>query len=227
MSDSLPENPLSGVLKVVKLASGEEIIGLVSEPHQDRILIKLPARLENYVTKDESQNIVEYVKLTNYLANIKNFEVVLNRNMIIYIGSPQIELEKMYEAYFITMQADPKSIMTSSASDTMYQSGNMDNGLELLNNLFNNEDFVNFVNDLIDSFEGVEIVEIEEENEEIVSEESQVESDMSDPVQEEPKARPKPKKRSKVKPETNKMPYKPEEPPEDPQSWSDNPQDYI
>lgn len=227
MSDSLPENPLSGVLKVVKLASGEEIIGLVSEPHQDKILIKLPARLENYVTRDETGNIVEYVKLTNYLANIKNFEVVLNRNIIIYIGSPQIELEKMYEAYFITMQADPSSILTSSASDTMYESGNMDNGLELLNNLFNNEDFVNFVNDLIDSFEGVEIVEVDDEEEEISAEETPVESDMSDPVQEEPKARPKPKKRSKVKPETNKMPYNPEQPPEDPRSWSDNPQDYI
>ena len=34
-------------------------------------------------------------------------------------------------------------------------------GLQLLNDLFNNDDFVQFVNELIDNFEGIEIIETE------------------------------------------------------------------
>jgi hypothetical protein len=93
-----------------------------------------------------------------------------------------------------------------------------EHGLELLNELFNNEDFVTFVNDLIENFEGEAIEDIEEED---------VESFIQPQPEEEPDTQPKKKKRRRIKPETNKLPYNPENPPEDPESWSDNPMDYL
>ena len=83
MSESLPENSFGGVLRVVKLTSGEEIIGMVNEAYTDRISIKLPARLEAYVVRDEQGELVEYVKLTNYLSNIRGHEISLTRNVIV------------------------------------------------------------------------------------------------------------------------------------------------
>jgi len=221
MSDSLPENEFSGALRVVKLTSGEELIGMVSEAAPDKITIKLPALLENYYTKDQTGQTVEYVKLTNYLLNIRGYEVNLPRSVIVYIGLPAIELEKMYEVYFMAMQTDPKSIVSSSP-DAPH---GVENGLELLNELFNNEDFVNFVNDMIESFEGVEILEDAEGDEEW--DDVVAESPISPSVEEEPEPAPKRKKRKAMKPETNKLPYKPDANPNTPEGWSDNPLDYI
>ena len=215
MSDSLPENSFSGVLRVVKLTTGEELVGLVSEPTPEKINIKLPAKMENYTARSQEGDIVEYVKLTNYLANLKNYEAVVNKTCVVFIGEPSLELEKMYEVYFMTMQTDPKTIMASNNETTE----NTQQGLHLLNDLFNNEDFVMFVNDLIDSFEGAEIL-IEDDDDE-------AESDMSDSKPEAPEPQPKPKKRRKVKPEGNKLPYNPEANPNSAEGWSDNPEDYI
>jgi hypothetical protein len=221
MSDSLPENEFSGALRVVKLTSGEELIGMVNEAAPDKITIKLPALLENYYTKDQNGQTIEYVKLTNYLLNIKGYEVNLPRTVIVYIGLPAIELEKMYEVYFMAMQTDPKTIVSSSPDSPH----GIENGLELLNELFNNEDFVNFVNDLIESFEGVEILEDSEGDEEW--DDVVAESPISPSVEEEPEPAPKRKKRKAMKPETNKLPYKPDANPNTPEGWSDNPLDYI
>jgi len=215
MSDSLPENPFSGVLRVVKLITGEELVGLVSEPTPEKINIKLPAKMENYTTRSENNEIVEYVKLTNYFANLRNYEAIVNKNCVVFIGEPSLELEKMYEVYFMTMQTDPKSIIASNNETNDHNQ----QGLHLLNDLFNNEDFVIFVNDLIDSFEGAEIL-IEDDDEE-------AESDISDSPPEPPEPQPKPKKRRKVKPEGNKLPYNPEANPNSAEGWSDNPEDYI
>ena len=220
MSDSLPENSFSGALRVVKLTSGEELIGMVSEAAPDKINIKLPAMLENYYTRDPNNQIVEYVKLTNYLLNIKGHEVNLPRSVIVYIGQPAIELEKMYEVYFMTMQTDSKAIISSGPEDDIVA----EDGLVLLNNLFNNPDFVNFVNDLIDSFEGVEI---DEEDDDEDWDDTVAESPISPPEEEAPESAPKRKKRKAMKPETNKLPYKPEANPNTPEGWSDNPSDYI
>ena len=217
MSDSLPENSFSGVLRVVKLTSGEEIIGLISEPKPEKLLIKLPARLDNYMMKNSTDEYVEYIKLTNYLSNIKEHEIQIPMTAVVYMGAPNIDLEKMYEIYFMTMQTDPKSVVTSGPDINT----NPEPGLQLLNDLFNNEDFVGFVNDLIDTFEGVEI--LEDENDE----ESVLEGSINDSVPEETNTPPKPKKRRRIKPEAKKLPYNPDSPPEDPESWSDNPQDYI
>ena len=199
MSDSLPENPISGKLRVVRLMTGEELIGFVVDVSQYEISLRMPALMENYATKTPEGDVIEFVKLVNYLYNIKGFQILVPRSSIVYSGDPTDELYKMYETY---------------------PNGNQ-NGLELLNELFNHEDFVGFVNDLIENFEGVEI-DLGDEDDDI-----DVESVIEASEEPEPQKAPKKKKRRKVKPETNKLPYNPENPPEDPQSWSDDPKDYI
>jgi hypothetical protein len=135
------------------------------------------------------------------------------------MGTPTDELTSMYEAYLILIQDNPKSAI---APNNVYSTGNQQ-GLELLNELFNNDDFVGFINDLMENFEaaGVDLGDDDAE------EEADVESFISPEEEETPPKPPKRKKRRKTKPETNKLPYKPESPPEDPESWSDNPNDYL
>lgn len=222
MSDSLPEKLFSGAVKIVKLISGEEIICFVIEAAQDKLAIKYPALLQSFMLRDAKAGYEEYVKLTNYVSNIKGFEISMPRSMVMYMGNPTPELEKMYEIYVMAMQSDPKSMVSSLPEG---ENLNTETGLNLLNDLFNNEDFVNFVNDLIDNFEGIEIDEEEEDDESIA--ESVAESIINPPEEETAPTPPKRKKRKRVKPETNKMPYKPESPPEDPESWSDDPRDYL
>ena len=220
MSDSLPENSFSGILRVIKLTSGEEVIGLVSEAMPDKIAIKLPAKLENFMQKDADGNLIECIKLSNYLTNIRGQEIAIPRDVIIYMGQPALDLEKMYDVYFMTMQTDPKSIISSAPEDS---ENNPEFGLQLLNDLFNNEDFVNFVNDLIENFENVEIVTDDDD----WDEETVAESPISPLSEEEPTQKPKKKKRKAIKPETNKLPYNPDSPPDTPESWSDDPRDYL
>jgi hypothetical protein len=218
MSDSLPENSFSGVIRVLKLTSGEEVIALVSEASPEKYSIKLPARLDTFYSRDENGELLEYVKLTNYLSNIKGFEINLPRDVVIYIGSPNIDLEKMYETYIVAMQQDPKVVITSGEIDQQ----SSENGLQLLNELFNNEDFVNFVNDLIENFEGAEIVIDDDEGEE-----EEPEKPVIEPVKEEAPKPSKPKKRRTMNPEAKKLPYNPEANPNSAEGWSDNPNDYL
>lgn len=218
MSDSLPENSFSGVLRVVKLTTGEEIIGLVSEASPEKISIKLPARLDVYMSRDQNGQLVEYVKLTNFLANIEGYEISLPRTVVVYTGKPAIDLEKMYEVYFVTMQTDPKSVVSSGPEDGIV---GPENGLQLLNDLFNNADFVDFVNELIDNFENAEIF-IEEELEDIEQEGIIDEEEVL-----EAQTPPKPKKRSRMKPEKKILPYNPEGDPNKAESWPDDPSEYF
>lgn len=211
MSDSLPENSFSGIIRVLKLTSGEEVIALVSDASPEKYSIKLPARLDTFYSRDENGELLEFVKLTNYLSNIKGYEINLPRDVVIYIGSPTPELEKMYETYIVAMQQDPKVVITSGEMDQQ----SSENGLQLLNELFNNEDFVNFVNDMMDTFENSELIIEEEENKTFIEE-----------INEEPPA-PKKKKKNKVKPESKKLPYNPEANPNTAEGWSDNPEDYL
>lgn len=215
MSDSLPENPISGTLRVVRLMTGEELIGLVKDVSQYEISITFPALMENYSTKTPEGEVIEFVKLINYLYNIKNFEILVPRTSMVYMGNPTEELKKMYETYLIMIQDNPKSAI---APNNVYSANH---GLEMLNDLFNNEEFVNFINELIENFEASGI-DFGEDDEEV-----DVESVIDEIEEQEPQATPKKRKRRKIKPETNKMPYNPENPPEDPESWSDNPSDYI
>ena len=218
MSDSLPEDSFSGIIKVLKLTSGEEIIGLVSEASPEKYSIKLPARLDTFYSRDQNGELLEYVKLTNYLSNIKGYEISIPRDVVIYIGSPHVELEKMFETYIIAMQQDPKVVVTSGEIDQQ----SSENGLQLLNELFNNEDFVNFVNDLIENFEGAEII-IEDGEEE----EEEPEMPVKEPAKEEAPKPSKPKKRRTMNPEAKKLPYDPEANPNSAEGWSDDPKDYL
>lgn len=218
MSDSLPENSFSGIIRVLKLTSGEEVIALVSEASPEKYSIKLPARLDTFYSRDDNGELLEFVKLTNYLSNIKGYEINLPRDVVIYIGAPTPDLEKMYETYIVAMQQDPKVVITSGEMDQQ----SSENGLHLLNELFNNEDFVNFVNDLIENFEGAEIVLDDDEESEEEPEKPSVE-----PTKEEAPKPSKPKKRRTMNPEAKKLPYNPEANPNSPEGWSDNPNDYI
>lgn len=217
MSDSLPENPISGPIRIVRLVTGEELIGVVKNSSQDFLNIRLPALLENYSSRSPQGEMIEFVKLVNYLHNIKRFEINIPFSAIVYSGEPSDDLHKMYETYLQVIQDDPTAALAPPTGNNL----NPDHGLQLLNDLFTNEDFVNFVNDLIDNFENSDI-EILDDDDDI-----DVESIISPPESEEPKPQPKKKKRRKVKPETNKLPYNPDSPPENPESWSDNPSDYI
>lgn len=218
MSDSLPENSFSGIIRVLKLTSGEEVIALVSDASPEKYSIKLPARLDTFYSRDENGELLEFVKLTNYLSNIKGYEINLPRDVVIYLGSPTPDLEKMYETYIVAMQQDPKVVITSGEMDQQ----SSENGLQLLNELFNNEDFVNFVNDLIENFEGAEIVLDDDEEAEEEPEKPSVE-----PTKEEAPKPSKPKKRRTMNPEAKKLPYNPEANPNSPEGWSDNPNDYL
>jgi hypothetical protein len=46
----------------------------------------MPALMENYATKTPEGDIMEFVKLVNYLYNIKGFEILVPRNSIVYMG---------------------------------------------------------------------------------------------------------------------------------------------
>ena len=222
MSDEVQETPFGGIVRVVKLINGDELIGLVRDAQLDKILIAFPAMIETALSKDENGDLIQYFKLTNYASNLNLSEISVNRTSILYTGVPTEDLSKMYDVFYHTMQTDPKSIMSNIKDDIVISA---EAGLMMLNELFNNEDFVNFVNDMIDTFEGAEII-IEDESEE--NEESdQQEPSIEDLLLEESPKPPKPVKRRTMNPETKKLPFNPESNPNSAESWSDNPEDYI
>lgn len=224
MSDLVPASSFSEVVKVIKLLSGEEIIGIIREASPDRITIAYPAKLETGYSKDENDNIIEYVKLLNYAINISSFQITIPRTAILFMGEPSKDLEKMYEIFYVTMQRDPNSIVSNRTGDIV---AGPEAGLQLLNDLFNNEDFVKFVNELIDSFEGIEILEDDEEESEETLQNLLTDASTSDSDEEEDQTPPKSKKRPRMKPEGSNMPFNPEGNPNSAESWSDNPEDYI
>ena len=222
MSDEAQETPCDGMVRVVKLMNGEELLGIVQDVCTNHISMILPAKVETAYSKDENGLIIEYVKLTNYAASVKNSEIVLNKNAIMFIGDPISDMLVMYETFSEAMKTDPESVRTSTTGEGV---SNPQAGLMMLNELFNNEDFVNFVNDMIDSFEGSEVI-LDEELEEIEESEQQ-EPTVEDLLVEESPKPPKPVKRRTMNPETKKLPFNPESSPNSAESWSDNPEDYI
>ena len=224
MSDEVQETPFGGIIRVVKLINGDELIGLVRDAQLDKILISFPAKIETALSREKSGDIIEYFKLTNYAANLQFFEISINRTSILYTGSPAEDLSKMYDVFFQTMQTDPKSIMQNISDDIVV---GPEAGLIMLNELFNNEDFVNFVNDMIDTYEGAEImVDVDDDGEEIEESEKQ-EPSVEDLLIEEAPKPPKPIKRRTMNPETKKLPYKPDGDPNKAESWSDDPSEYF
>ena len=224
MSDELQETPFGGIIRVVKLINGDELIGLVRDAQLDKIVILFPAKIETALSREESGDIIEYFKLTNYAANLQFSEISINRTSILYTGSPSEDLSKMYDVFFQTMQTDPKSLMQNISDDIVV---GPEAGLIMLNELFNNEDFVNFVNDMIDTYEGAEImVDVDDDGEEIEESEKQ-EPSVEDLLIEEAPKPPKPIKRRTMNPETKKLPYKPDGDPNKAESWSDDPSEYF
>lgn len=229
MSDLVPTSHFDGIVRVVKLINGDELIGIVRDAAIDRIQLILPAKLESGFSKQEDGNLIEYVKLTNYAINVINYEITINRSAILYMAQPIPELNKMYDAFFIAMKTDPHSIVTNGNEDIIV---GPEAGLQMLNELFNNEDFVNFVNDLIENFEAEGIMnEIFEDEEGEAESEDGVnllpDSSINDPEPEPSPKPPKKKKRSRIKPTSNEIPFNPEANPNSAEGWSDNPQDYI
>ena len=222
MSDEAQETPCDGNVRVVKLINGEELLGIVQDVCTNHISMILPAKVETAYSKDENGLLIEYVKLTNYAASVINSEIVLNKNAIMFIGDPIPDMLIMYQTFSEAMKTDPESIRTSTLGEGV---SNPQAGLMMLNELFNNEDFVNFVNDMIDSFEGSEVI-LDDELEEIEESEQQ-EPSVEDLLVEEAPKPPKPVKRRTMNPETKKLPFNPESSPNSAESWSDNPEDYI
>ena len=222
MSDEAQETPCDGIVRVVKLMNGEELLGIVQDVCTNHISMILPAKVETAYSKDENGLIIEYVKLTNYAASVKNSEIVLNKNAIMFIGDPISDMLVMYETFSEAMKTDPESVRTSTSGEGV---SSPQAGIMMLNELFNNEDFVNFVNDMIDSFEGSEVI-LDDELEEIEESEQQ-EPTVEDLLVEEAPKPPKPVKRRTMNPETKKLPFNPESSPNSAESWSDNPEDYI
>jgi hypothetical protein len=222
MSDEAQETPCDGNVRVVKLINGEELLGIVQDVCTNHISMILPAKVETAYSKDENGLLIEYVKLTNYAASVINSEIVLNKNAIMFIGDPIPDMLIMYQTFSEAMKTDPESIRTSTLGEGV---SNPQAGLMMLNELFNNEDFVNFVNDMIDSFEGSEVI-LDDELEEIEESEQQ-EPSVEDLLVEEAPKPPKPVKRRTMNPETKKLPFNPDSSPNSAESWSDNPEDYI
>ena len=224
MSDEVQETPFGGIVRVVKLINGDELIGMVKDAQLERFSISFPAKIETALSKDETGDIIEYFKLTNYAANLQFSEISINRSSVLYTGAPADDLSKMYTIFFDTMQTDPQSIMNNVSEDIVV---GPETGLMMLNELFNNEDFVNFVNDMIDTYEGAEImIDVDDDGEEIEESEKQ-EPSVEDLLIEEAPKPPKPIKRRTMNPETKKLPYKPEGDPNKAESWSDDPSEYF
>ena len=228
MSDLVPGPHFDGIVRVVKLMNGDELLGIVRDATVDRIVLTMPAKLETALSRDKDNTIIEYIKLTNYAINVANYEITINRNAVMYMALPIPELNKLYEAFFLAMQKDPNSIISNSENEIFT---GPQAGLQMLNELFNNEDFVNFVNDLIDNFEGVDIMaDLDEEDlgeEEETETNLFLESPIIDPVPEEAPKPSKRKKRSRMNPETKDIPFNPEGNPNSAEGWSDNPEDYL
>ncbi len=229
MSDLVPTSHFDGIVRVVKLVNGDELIGIVQDASIDRIKIILPAKLETAFSKQGKDEIVEFVKLTNYAANVLNYEITIQRSSVLYMAIPIPHLNKMYDAFFIAMKTDPNSIVTNGHDEILL---GPEAGLHMLNDLFNNEDFVNFVNDLVENFEADGVMneildEIEEEENSSETEENEPEAPLSLP---EPKEAQKPsrkKKRRRIDPTTSEIPFKPEADPNSAEGWSDDPKDYL
>jgi hypothetical protein len=221
MSDEVQETPFGGIVRIIKLINGDELIALVRDAQLDKILIAFPAKIETAFSKEENGEFVEYFKLTNYASNLNLFEISINRTAILYTGVPTEDLSKMYDVFFNTIQTDPKSLLADNKNDLII---GPEAGLIMLNELFNNEDFVNFVNDMIDTFEGSEIlIDIDEESDDS----EPLEPTVDDLLREEAPKPPKPIKRRTMNPETKKLPYKPDGDPNKAESWSDDPSEYF
>jgi len=205
MSDE--SNDSSESIRIVKLTTGEEIVGILMNDSETEYELSFPARVDVSYGKGP-EGPTEFIKLSNYAAFTSLFVIKIPSNSVIFISKPNDELKIMYMTYCEYLRQNPKMIISSAAEDANTNSEFV--GLQMLNELFNNSDFVDFVNELIENYEDTEIFDLDEEDEK----EEKIED-------------PKPKKKKKFKPEATKLPYNPEANPNTAEGWSDNPNDYL
>lgn len=208
MSDE--SNDSSDIIQVVKLTTGEEIVGILVSDNGSHYELSFPARIDVHYGKGP-EGMTEFVKLSNYAASITGYKVNIAHTATIFIGDPNNELKIMYMTYCQYMRDNPQMIISSAGEDSASAADQQ--GLELLNELFNNSDFVEFVNDLIESYENSEEIELDNDEEE---------EETAKQVEE-----PKAKGKKTVKREASKLPYNPEANPNTAEGWSDNPSDYL
>ena len=193
-------------IRVVKLSTGEEIISFVSESENEVILVN-PAKIITYTTATSEGAVLECIRLTSYLGNIESKSITLLKQYVLYIATASEEIFKMYQSYINFMQGIDDKMITGTIEDQADSN-------EVAWNLFSDPEFVNFLEEIYEEHLS-ELQEIEEDEEEL-------DIDWEKEISEF-----KGKKKKKFKKEELKLPYKPEKEASDPESWSDNPEDYI
>lgn len=191
-------------IRVVKLSTGEEVISFVQESEGEILLVN-PAKIITYTTATSEGTVMECIRLTSYLGNIDAKSIAILKQYVLYIATPSEEINKMYESYMNFMNGIENKMITGVVEDNSPE--------ETAWSLFSDPEFVNFLEEIYEEHLG-DMEEVEEADDELDAEwEKEVEA---------PK-----KKKKKYKKEELKLPYNPEMEASDPQSWSDNPEDYI
>jgi|LakMenEpi03Aug12_release.lakeMendotaPanAssembly.Ray.scaffolds.fasta_scaffold06393_26 hypothetical protein len=201
----------SSSIRVVKFSSGEEVVSVVID-NDTEVVLSNPAKIVIYTTTNEEGHVIECLRLTSYLANIKEKAITVLKDYIMYMSEPSEDILKMYDAYLSFMEGQTGGIVTAELEED-------GDALDIAWTLFSDTHFVNFLQELYEDSH-IDFEEIEEED--LIEEE-----EINKLWEKETEAEKKPKKKRKFKKEELKMPYTPDGDIKDPKSWSDNPEDYL
>jgi|LakMenEpi03Aug12_release.lakeMendotaPanAssembly.Ray.scaffolds.fasta_scaffold817770_1 hypothetical protein len=195
-------------IRVVKLSTGEEIISFIEE-FENEIVLHNPAKIVTYTTATSEGAVIECIRLTSYLGNIDVKTMSILKQYVLYIANPSEEINKMYDSFINFMKGINDKMITGTIDDA-------ESAEDAAWNLFSDPEFVDFLQEIYE--EHLSDLEDVEETDEIDEEldakwEKEVEKSK--------------KRKKKYKKEELKLPYNPDMEASDPQSWSDNPEDYI
>jgi hypothetical protein len=207
------DSKASSSIKVIKLSSGEELISMVDES-PDEVVLSNPAKIVFYTTSTPDGEVIECLRVTSYLANIKETSITILMKHVIYLAEPSEDILNMYNSYLEFMNGLKDDVILAEIEP---DHDNMDVAWAL----FSDPQFIDFVQEIYE--EHLQDSEIdEEEDREEPSEE------LFDSLNAEwEKAINENRKKRKYKKEDLKLPYIPDNEASDPQSWSDNPEDYL
>jgi hypothetical protein len=200
-------NPASSSVKIVKFTSGEEVIATVIKSESEITLLN-PAKIITYSSSTPEGHVIECIRLVSYLANTDLQSINILLKHVIYLANPADEINKMYESYISFMSG----LTDETIAAAIEPSGD---GMDAAWNLFSDPQFVDFMQEIYDDHMN-EIDHMEQE----------IEEDFDDLDKEWEKTVNKNKKK-KYKKEEFKLPYNPDAKTSDPESWSDNPEDYL
>jgi hypothetical protein len=194
----------SSSVKVVKFTSGEEVVASVVE-NENEITLFNPAKIITYSSSTPEGHVIECIRLVSYLANTNLESIEIANKQIIYTSAPSEDILKMYEAY--------TSFMSGLTDETLSAAvGPNADPMESMWNLFSDPQFVDFMQDIYEEH----LQEIENIDEEIEEDFDELDKEWEKTV-----------KKNKQKKEEFKLPYNPDAKISDPESWSDNPEDYL